>query len=268
MSCATCHDPAFHHGPPNALPVQIGRTQLNATGLRAAPSLRYLERLGAFKGSAQMPVADLRGGLMADGRADSLAAQALLPWFNPVEMDNGSPAALAAKLRAAPYAADFARVYPPAAGAPAPDDATWVAQASRALQTFQLEDRRCHPYDAKFDWVQQGRARFSAPEALGLAVFNDPLRGNCARCHTSTPDEAGRPPVFANFGYAALGVPRNAQLAHNRDPGFSIWACAKPRGPRSRTATPPAASSARPACATPSTGPCSSTTGSSTTCWR
>ncbi|MCV2350586.1 cytochrome-c peroxidase [Paucibacter sp. Y2R2-4] len=229
MSCASCHDPAFFHGPPNSLPVQKGGRLNTEFGLRAAPSLRYLERLGAFSGTTNTPVADLRGGLMADGRADNLAAQALLPWFNPREMDNGTPADLARKLRATSYAAEFARVFVPAAGADAPDDATLVAQASQALQSFQLEDARFHPYDAKFDWVQQGRAQFTAPEARGLAVFNDPKRGNCAACHPSTSAD-GRPPVFTTFGYAALGVPRNTKIPANADAAaFDLGLCQSPR---------------------------------------
>lgn len=30
----------------------------------------------------------------------------------------------------------------------------------------------------------------------------------------------GRPPLFTDFGYAALGVPRNAAIAHNGDPAY------------------------------------------------
>ncbi len=229
MSCATCHDPAFFHGPPNALAVQQGGRSSSEFGLRAVPSLRYLERVGAFTGTSSTAPGDYRGGLMADGRADDLAAQALLPWFNPREMDNGSRADLARKLRAAPYAAEFARVFLHASAAQVPDDATWVAQASQALQSFQLEDARMHPYDAKFDWVQQGRAQFTAAEARGLAVFNDPKRGNCAACHPSLSVD-GRPPVFSTFGYAALGVPRNSKIPANADAqAYDLGLCQSPR---------------------------------------
>lgn len=228
MSCATCHDPAFFHGPPNALPVQVGGAFETEFGTRAAPSLRYLETLPAFNGTAQTLVADLRGGLMADGRADSLAAQAKLPWFNPREMDNGDATTLARKLRAAAYAGDFGRAFPPAAGASAPDDDSLVTQASQALQSFQIEDARFHPYDAKFDWVQQGRAQFSAAEARGLRVFNDSQRGRCASCHPSV-SLNNQPVVFSNFGYAALAVPRNRALQSNADEAvFDLGLCQSP----------------------------------------
>ena len=215
MSCATCHDPAFAHGPPNAAPVQVGGAFETEFGLRAAPSLRYLERIGSFSGTLQSKPEDMRGGLMADGRADSLAAQALLPWFNSREMDNGNASILARKLRTAAYAGDFARVF----AIPAADDNTWVTQASEALQAFQLEDSRFHPYNAKVDRVLAGQEQLSAAEFRGLRVFNDPLRGNCASCHPA--DVSGNlAPVFTTFGYAAIGVPRNAAIPRNLDSGY------------------------------------------------
>ncbi|MCV2362868.1 cytochrome-c peroxidase [Paucibacter sp. DJ1R-11] len=229
MSCATCHDPAFFHGPPNSLPVQVGGAFETEFGTRAAPSLRYLERLPAFTGTAQTAVADLRGGLMADGRVDTLAEQAKLPWFNPREMDNGNAGILARKLRSAAYAGDFGRAFPPAAGASAPDDDSLVSQASQALQMFQLEDPRFHPYDSKFDWVQQGRAQFSNAETRGLRVFNDPQRGACLTCHPSFSSN-NAPVAFTSFGYAALGVPRNADLPNNADAhAFDLGLCQSKR---------------------------------------
>src|SRR6185437_9803059 len=40
ISCATCHDPAFAYGPPNALPVQQGGSSGREWGIRAVPSLK------------------------------------------------------------------------------------------------------------------------------------------------------------------------------------------------------------------------------------
>ena len=40
-------------------------------------------------------------------------------------------------------------------------------ELEQALQAFQLEDKRLHPYDSKFDWVQAGKETFTAPEQRG-----------------------------------------------------------------------------------------------------
>ena len=219
MSCATCHDPTTFHGPPNALAVQIGGRFETEFGVRAAPSLRYLERQPAFDG------ARVHGGLMADGRADTLGQQAQLPWFSILELDNGSTADLARRLRAAPYASEFAALF----GSDA-DAATTVAQMAQALQAFQTEDPRLHPYDSKFDLVAAGRDHFSAAEERGLQVFNDPARGNCAACHTSRPGADGKPPLFTDFSYAALGVPRNTAIPHNANAAyFDLGLCGPQR---------------------------------------
>jgi cytochrome c peroxidase len=60
----------------------------------------------------------------------------------------------------------------------------------------------------------------SEQELRGLAVFNDPAKGNCARCHQSERGSSGAFPAFTDFGYVALGVPRNRALAVNADPNY------------------------------------------------
>ncbi|HEY1092796.1 MAG TPA: cytochrome c peroxidase, partial [Burkholderiaceae bacterium] len=217
MSCATCHDPAFSHGPPNAQAVQVGGAFETQFGLRAAPSLRYLERQPVFDLSA------LHGGLMADGRVDTLAAQVRLPLLNPLELESGGPARLVRIVGAANYGPQFRAQFGE------PDEATVLAAIGTALQAFQLEDARFHPYDSKFDLVVAGRERFSAAEVRGLAAFNDPARGNCAACHTSSIGSGGKPPLFTNFGYAATGVARNPLIPANADASyFDLGLCQRP----------------------------------------
>ena len=67
--------------------------------------------------------------------------------------------------------------------------------------------------------MQDGRATFSPQEARGLALFNSPQQGNCASCHSSTPPAGQTRALFTNFGYFALGVPRNQSTA-TADPAF------------------------------------------------
>src|SRR5579863_6134662 len=48
MACATCHDPKHDFGPPNALSVQFGGKDMRQPGLRAVPSLKYLQTVPQF----------------------------------------------------------------------------------------------------------------------------------------------------------------------------------------------------------------------------
>jgi cytochrome c peroxidase len=66
----------------------------------------------------------------------------------------------------------------------------------------------------------EGKARLSAGEMRGYALFNDPAKANCAGCHADQPTRDGLPPLFTDHQFEALGAPRNAALAVNGDPGF------------------------------------------------
>lgn len=48
-------------------------------------------------------------------------------------------------------------------------------------------------------------------EELGLKLFEDEDKGNCAACHPSRVNEAGKPPLFTDFTYDNLGVAKNTQ---------------------------------------------------------
>ena len=223
MSCATCHDPAFAHGPSNAQAVQVGGAFETEFGQRAAPSLRYLDSVPAFS-PGDGSLASLRGGLMSDGRAPSLEAQARLPFLNPLEMDNGSVAILAGKLRRAAYAPLFVQVFGETA-----DDELKVTQATQALAAFQRDSAQFHPFDSKYDRVLQRLEQLSAPEQRGLQLFRDPEKGNCMSCHEIVTN-SGQQPRFTNFGYAVLGVPRNPAVPANGDAThFDLGLCGPQR---------------------------------------
>ncbi len=105
-----------------------------------------------------------------------------------------------------------------------------VYEAMYAVVRFEIEDPSFHPYSSKYDAYLEGRARLSAEEARGLAAFENPARGNCAGCHPDRP-AGGRPPMFTDFQYEALGVPRNAALARHAGPAtaYDLGLCGPTR---------------------------------------
>jgi len=223
MSCASCHSPEHAYGPPNGLAVQPGGPDLRHAGTRAAPSLRYLDGTPQFSLHAYTPGSEdaeyegPTGGFTWDGEAASRQQQAAVPLLNPDEMANANPAAVAAAMRGSAYASVFRRVF----GADSLDDpAVALADIGAALAAFQAEDPSFHPYTSKFDAVMSGHARFTPQELRGYALFNDPRKGNCAACHLDVPGPGGRPAAFTDYGYAALGVPRNPAIPANRDPRY------------------------------------------------
>ena len=223
--CASCHVAATGEAQDNALAAQLGGADLSLQGSRTAPSIRYLAFGTAFRlDGGGTP----SGGFFWDGRASSLAEQARRPFFNPVEMALASPADLAARLAKADYAQDFAALYGPDIFS-RPDDA--LQAVGSAVQQFELEDVRLRAFSSKFDAFLDGKTTLSAAEARGLAAFEDPLRGNCSSCHTSAKSGRGTHPLFTNFTYHALGVPRNAELVANADPAHAdLGLCAREGG--------------------------------------
>nr|WP_255365300.1 cytochrome c peroxidase [Collimonas sp. OK242] len=224
MSCATCHSPDHAYGPPNGLAVQPGGADMQRQGTRAVPSLRYLGFTPKFTRHYYVPGPDETedegptGGFTRDGAVDSLHEQALIPLLNVNEMANPNPAAVVAKLQNAGYAEHFRRVY----GADIFDHpAAALEQATLALEAFQTEDPNFHPYTSKFDAAMAGNADFAPAELRGYGLFNNPAKGNCAKCHIDTPGPGGRPAQFTDFGFQALGVPRNPEIAANRDPKYA-----------------------------------------------
>ncbi|MBB2175077.1 cytochrome-c peroxidase [Gluconacetobacter johannae] len=246
LSCASCHDRAAHYGPPGRDMVARGGLDLTRQGLRAVPTLTYLERRPGFSigpddaesegpppaavagpppphaaKSAQNGAASAtnmvpQGGLFWDGRADTLQQQASGPLFDPQEMAS-SRAIVLSRLAHAPYTRVLLQLAGPAASH-TPD--LLLAEALFAVSRYQIEDPAFHPYSSQFDAWLEGRTRLTPAERRGYLLFNDPAKGNCAACHPDRPGPDGAPPLLTDHQFEALGAPRNRALAVNRDAAF------------------------------------------------
>jgi cytochrome c peroxidase len=223
MSCSTCHDPAHAHSQSNALAVQSGGANLDVPGFRAVPSLRYMTSDKFFFDSEGTPTA----GFNRDGRASSLLEQAERPFLAAHEMANVDAASVTAKLAVASYADDFRKVF----GSDAFDDADGAFLRARfAIEAYEKSAVELHPFDSKYDYFLSGKVMLSAPELRGFALFNRPDKGNCAGCHPSMRGADGSPPLFTDYTYDNLGVPRNAAIAANADPAyFDLGLCGPER---------------------------------------
>ena len=224
QSCATCHvparafsaDPATDHG----LPVPLGGPHMDLPGFRNAPSLMYASFTPAFFVDDGTPT----GGFFRDGRASSLEVQATQPFVTPFEMANANAAEVVTRLQGSP--ATLA-LFEAAFGAQVlgDPDAT-LAAVGRAIAAYETEDPEFHPFSSKFDRWLAGRTQLTAHELNGLALFNNPGKGNCTACHPSARQGYATQPLFTDFTYDNIGVPRNWDIAAN---------AADPRSPLSGT---------------------------------
>lgn len=222
MSCASCHDPAHAFGPPNALPVQLGGPTMKLPGVRAVPSLRYIQTVPPFTEHYQETDGNdsedqgPAGGNNWDGRAQTKHDQARIPLLSPFEMANRDEAAVVERLRKSPYAGRFRETF----GAHVLDDtATGFRAATFALEVFQQSPKDFYPYTSRYDAYLRKQGTLTEQELRGLALFADANKGNCTSCHPATIRE-GAFPAFSDFGYSALGVPRNPRIPANGDPKY------------------------------------------------
>jgi len=134
-----------------------------------------------------------------------------------LEMANESPAAVVARVRSAPYAGKLRQAFGAAMFADAEKAFDAILQAFEAYEQNYVE---FYPFSSKYDDYLAGRVELTAQETRGLALFNDPAKGNCAHCHLSSPGLDGTPPLFTDHGLVALGVPRNKEIPANADPAY------------------------------------------------
>jgi cytochrome c peroxidase len=146
-----------------------------------------------------------------------LADQAIDPFTSVFEMANADAAAVIAKLKTRPYLSDFTALY---GSDVLGDPQTALQRMGQALAAYQTEDADFHPFSSKYDYWQKGQVTLSSQELNGLALFNNPAKGNCAACHPSSSGDGVTPPLFTDFSFDNLGVPRNAHIAAN-NPGIA-----------------------------------------------
>ena len=85
-----------------------------------------------------------------------------------------------------------------------------------SLEVFQQSPKDFYPYDSRYDAWLRHKGELTAREQRGLSLFNDPKKGNCASCHPNQIRQ-GAFPQFTDFGYAAVGLPRNKAIPANAD---------------------------------------------------
>jgi cytochrome c peroxidase len=207
---------------PNDLAAQMGGIDLKVQGLRASQSVRYLATNTEFHFDDE---GTPTGGFFWDGRADSLNAQTAGPLLGAREMANKDRASVVQRIAASSWAADFKRLY----GADVFRDVDGAFdKLGSVLKAFQSQGPDFNAFTSKYDEVLRGKATLSAQEARGLEWFNDPQKGNCASCHPSAKAQDGSHPLFTDFTYDNLGVPRNPEILANADPAyFDLGLCAR-----------------------------------------
>lgn len=209
QACASCHDVRVGFTDPDKQePTSAGAVK-SLYGPRNTPPAGYADFSPPFHQDEESGL--YIGGQFWDGRVDTLEQQAGGPFLGGVEMNNPSKAAVIAKVRKSDYARDFRKQFGPHAF----DDVDTAYQNITVAIAAYERSAAFKRFSSKYDAYLKGTARLSKAEARGLALFNDPAKGNCAACHPSEPQrdpvsgDITQLPLFTDYSYDNLGVPKN-----------------------------------------------------------
>lgn len=201
QACASCHWPKAGYAEPDSeLPVSEGVIK-GRFGSRNAPTSAYAAFSPVFhydpvKGSYV-------GGQFWDGRAATLADQAKGPFLNPLEMNNPDKEAVVNKVCKSFYAPLFIAVYGPGSLNDAEKAYDLIADA---IAAYESTSEVCK-FNSKYDLYLEGKIKLTKQEMRGLALFEG--KAKCTNCHPNRSGPDGTPPLFTDFTYDNLGVPKN-----------------------------------------------------------
>jgi cytochrome c peroxidase len=201
QSCASCHDPKFGFSEPDTDRAVSQGAITERFGNRNSPTAAY----AAFSPEPHWDKGTYTGGQFWDGRAANLAEQAKGPFLNPLEMNNPSKLSVINKIQQSEYENLFKKVY----GDDAFEDVNIAYEyTADAIAAFEMTDK-VNRFNSKYDRYLAEEVELTKEEKLGLNLFNNPKKGNCATCHPSTAGPYSDKPLFTDFTYDNLGVPSN-----------------------------------------------------------
>ncbi|TEW54840.1 methylamine utilization protein MauG [Psychromonas sp. RZ22] len=214
MSCATCHEPVNsftdHRENTGRKMVSLGDDK-SSLGSRNTPMAAYANTSPSFHYDDLLK--EYVGGQFLDGRANTLADQAMGPPLNPVEMGLPDAETLVKRLQENPfYVATFKRLYGEKVFEASPQEGILPAFQgfANAIQAFENTEQFAS-YDSKYDRFLKGEYELTVLEDLGRTLFFSNNNVNCNSCHLLKTEDSPKEP-FTNHQYRNIGVPSNAEL--------------------------------------------------------
>ena len=240
QSCATCHAPVAGWAGGQEAVNKTGGTYEGSIGgrfgSRRPPSVAYatfapaFTRLSAHHGGhhrAGMGHAMARrhhdaflGGNFWDGRATGeklgspTADQAMGPFLNPVEQALPDVKTLVDRVCGAEYAPLFREVWGSGACSDVDRAYGYIALAIAAYEG----SSEVNQFSSKYDAFLAGRAQLTPQETHGLQLYGG--KAGCAACHPHRLNR-GAPPLFTDFTFDNLGIPRNPANPFYRNTAFN-----------------------------------------------
>jgi cytochrome c peroxidase len=214
QSCAVCHGPEVGFTGPDE--------ELNKGGAvyEGAAKGRFGNRkppASSYGGDSPVLHFDKKektwvGGMFWDGRAtgsrlkDPLAEQAQGPFLNPLEQNIPDIKTVCIKIKNSSYAALFEKVWGKGSLDCEKNVSATYDRVAKSIAAYE-RSTEANPLTSKFDYSLRSRVNLSEEEKRGLSLFEN--KGKCAKCHPSKRGPKGAAPLFTDFTYDNIGIPKN-----------------------------------------------------------
>jgi cytochrome c peroxidase len=223
QSCAACHEPQVGFTGPDEEINKAGAAYEGAVkgrfGNRKPPTSSYA-------GNSPVLHFDKKkktwvGGMFWDGRAtgkrlkDPLAEQAQGPFLNPLEQNISDAKSVCMKVEGSSYASVFERVWGKGSLDCAVNAAATYDRIAKSIAGYE-RSRQANPFSSKYDDWLRNKVRLSEEEMQGLVLFEG--KAKCAQCHPSKRGPKGAFPLFTDFTYDNIGIPKNPKNPFYRMP--------------------------------------------------
>lgn len=216
QSCAACHAPETGFTGPDS---EINASTAVYPGAIHTRSGNRKPPTAAYGGDSPVLYFDEGeelwiGGMFWDGRAtgwtlnDPLAEQAQGPFLNPLEQNNPMARIVCFKVSRSDYADLFEEVWGPGSLDWKHDVEGTYERIARSISAYE-KSSEVNPFTSKYDGYLAGEVELTEQEAWGLELFEGSAM--CSACHLSEEGPGGEPPLFTDFTYDNLGVPRNPE---------------------------------------------------------
>lgn len=230
QSCAVCHGPEVGFTGPDQELNKAGAVYEGAEkgrfGNRKPPASSYGGESPILHFDKKKKV--WLGGMFWDGRAtgkrlkDPLAEQAQGPFLNPLEQNLPDKKALCLKIKNSSYASLFEKVW----GKGSLDCGKGVSatydKVARSIAAYERSEE-ANPFTSKFDYWLKKKVKLSEEEMRGLNLYEG--KAKCSACHPSERGPKGAHPLFTDFTYDNIGVPKNP-----KNPFYAMPATWNPKG--------------------------------------
>jgi len=230
QSCAACHGPEVGFTGPDE--------ELNKGGAvyEGAVKGRFGNRkppASSYGGDSPILYFDKKekgwvGGMFWDGRAtgkrlkDPLAEQAQGPFLNPLEQNIPDIKTVCIKIKNSSYADLFEKVWGKGSLDCGKNVSATYDRIAKSIAAYE-RSKEVNPFSSKFDLWLRKRVDLSEEEKQGLKLFEG--KGKCAECHPTKRGPKGRHPLFTDFTYDNIGIPKNP-----KNPFYGMSAKWNPKG--------------------------------------